>query len=102
MLRVPPARPVLFDKIDGALAEGPALGVGHSLRLSLSRLSVERIDALVSLLPMLRRLRACLGERDIGEGSKPHVAPLAVELEPENPRLRAGVRNAEVEPAAIV
>src|SRR6266851_5403704 len=111
MLRIAPTCPVLFDKFDGALAEGPALGVGNSLRLPLSRLCVERVYALVSLLPMFRRLGAGLRERYIGEGSKSHVAPLAVELEPENPGFRswdfdathlARRRDAEVKPAAIV
>src|SRR5712691_7645304 len=111
MLRVAPACPVLFDEFDGALAEGSALRDGNALRLPLRRPCVERVDALVSLLPMLRRFRACLGERDIGEGSESHVAPLAVELKPENPGFRprnfdatdvARCRDAEVKPTAIV
>jgi len=53
MLRVAPARPVLFDELDGTLAEGPTLGVGNPLRLPLSRLCVERVKALVPQLAVL-------------------------------------------------
>jgi len=50
VLRIAPARPVLFDELDSALAEGAALCDGNPLRLPLSRLCVERVN---SLMPQL-------------------------------------------------
>src|SRR6266478_500812 len=102
MLRVAPACPVLFDKFDRALAEGPALGVGNSLRLPVSSRGVERVDALMSLLPMLRCLGTSLGERDIGEGAKAHVAPLTIDLKAVDPGFGIGARDAQVKPASVM
>ena len=56
-----------------------------SLRLPLGFLGVERVYPIVPLLAVRCRLPARFCERDIGVGSKPHVAALAVELEPEHP-----------------
>jgi len=111
MLRIAPARPVHFDEFEGALAEGAALGDGNPQRLPLSRLCVERVNSIVALFPVLCGLRARLRQRDVGEGTKPHVPPLAVELKTENPGLGsrnfdaadlARRRDAEVKPAAVM
>ena len=75
---------------------------GNPLRLALSRLGVERVYPIMTLLAMSYRLCARLSERNIGEGSKPHVASFAVELEPEHPGSSAGGRDPKIEAAAIM
>src|SRR5438477_6260875 len=102
MLGIAPARLVLFDELNRAFAEGSAFGEREPLRPPLSRLSIERVYAIMPLLAMLQRLRARLAEPDLGERTQAHVAALSVELKPEDPRLRALGRNAKIEPAAVV
>jgi hypothetical protein len=62
MLRVPPACLIAADELLGHLAEGAAPGDGKPLRLSLSFLCVQRVDPIVALLPVFRRLCARLCE----------------------------------------
>jgi hypothetical protein len=102
VLRVAPADPVPLDELGGTLAEGAALRDGESLRLQLGPLGVERIDPIKALLAVICRPSACFRERDIGVRAKPHVAALAVKLEPEHPRFGAGRGDAEIKPAAVM
>jgi len=92
--RVAPLLPVLGvapgsfippDVFLGDFTEGAAFRGGEALRRPLSDLCVERVYPIVTLPAVRCGLHARLGERDIGVGSKPHVAALAVELEAEDP-----------------
>ena len=53
-------------------------------------------------IPSWRNLRCSVALPRASVGSEPHVAALAVQLEPKNPRFCTLSRHAEIKPAAVV
>ena len=102
MLGVAPAGFLAGDKFLGHLAKGPTLSCGKPLGLPLGHLRREGIDSIVTLFSVLCGPPTRLRKRDVGVGAEPHVPPLTVELEPEHPGFRSGLRDAKVKPAAVV
>jgi hypothetical protein len=87
VLRVAPAGLVPRDEFLSNLAKSPALRRRQPLRLPQGRLRIEGVHTLVLLPPVRCGLLSRLGERNVGEGSEPHIAALAVELKSKGPTI---------------
>ena len=62
---------------------------------------VDRVNALGDEAPRCRSFLARFGQRVDTRRAQPHIAAAAGELEPEDPGLRAGRHDLQVEAAAI-
>src|SRR6185436_11529987 len=93
---------VAGDVFLGDRTKGALFRVSETLRLPLGALGGKRIGALAALRPVRSGPFPGPGERDIQVGTEPHVAALALDLEPEHPGLRSGRCDPQIKPAAIV
>lgn len=84
----PSRPPVLPDSAEVIINEGSPSDRGEPLGASLSGLLLKRINSIETLVSMTSGPPAGIGERNIGKGAQAHVATLAIELVPKDPRSR--------------